>query len=457
MKNLVLIPLVIVVVLGLIFSGCAKPAPAPAPAPTPAPAPAPAPTPSGPEEILVGTSMPLTGMYAAVGSGNTFGMRAAVEDINKLGGVYVEEYGRKIPVKLIVLDNESDALKMGSLVEQMILSDKVHFLLSQFLPPPVRVANMAEQHKIPHIIAAGPLEPWLGMQEKPGEYTWFSGFAIAMPPAPGDFRAGKPGYSILDTWKGMLDIYGDQTNKRMGVFASDDPDGVGWYALFPGALEGWGYDVLGEDRTLGLFPLGTMDFAPMIQEWKDYGCEIIWGNAPGPEFGTMLRQCHMQGFEPKMVFAAKAALFYDDVAAWGGDLPNGICTEVKWSPLIEGCPGIGDTTPQSLFERWVEQTGEPLNQGIGEAYPAVQILVDAIERAGTLDGEKVSKAIGETDMMTILRRVKFDPGIHFSRVPIFFGQWQKTDNPWVWECPIVFSAHDFALATAEPIFPITYD
>ncbi len=49
-KKLFLITLAIVLIAGLVFSGCAKPAPAPAPAPapvpTPAPAPAPAPTPA---------------------------------------------------------------------------------------------------------------------------------------------------------------------------------------------------------------------------------------------------------------------------------------------------------------------------------------------------------------------------------------------------------------------------
>ena len=57
MKRKLLFPLVIVLMVGLVFSGCAKPAPAPAPAPAPtpgqtitpkpsAPAPAPAPAPT---------------------------------------------------------------------------------------------------------------------------------------------------------------------------------------------------------------------------------------------------------------------------------------------------------------------------------------------------------------------------------------------------------------------------
>ena len=85
-----------------------------------------------------------------------------------------------------------------------------------------------------------------------------------------------------------------------------------------------------------------------------------------------------------------------------------------------------------------------------------QILADAIERAGTLDADAIVKAISETDMMTIYHRAVFDKD-QFSRLPIAFGQWQRTDKPQVWENPIVFSFHDFLPATGEFIFPIPYD
>jgi len=50
-KKLFLVPLVIVLVSGLIFGGCAAPAPAPAPSPAPAPAPSPTPAPEKTWEV----------------------------------------------------------------------------------------------------------------------------------------------------------------------------------------------------------------------------------------------------------------------------------------------------------------------------------------------------------------------------------------------------------------------
>jgi branched-chain amino acid transport system substrate-binding protein len=439
MKKFMVISLMIVLACALMVSGCKK---------------------GAKEEIRVGVPAPLTGMYAGFGEGYVFGIKAAVDDINKDGGVSVKESGRKLPIKLVIVNTESDPQKGGTLAESMIANDKVHFLASGDEPPPMHagVSTVADRFKIPYVTSTGPVEPWSGMRqavEGHWQYTWATGlFAIITPAPAGDFRA-KPGYTITDTWQAMLDLFGNKTNKKVAVFASDDPDGVGWYGLFPGYLKQLGYDVCGAQKKVGLAPMETTDFSSVIKQWKDYKCEILWGNAPAPFVGTLLRQCATLGFKPKMISIGRAPLFYEDIKSWGGDIPLGIGCEIWWDPSFANSPGIGGTTPQSLAERWAKETSKQLNRGIGPGYRSIQVLIDAITRAGTLNGEKVNAALAETDLMTIGHRVKFDEN-HFSRGPLVFGQWQKTDKPWVWECPVVFSKHDFIKATANPIFPIPY-
>jgi len=443
MKKIFLIPLIIVVAGALIFGGCAKPAP------------------TGPEEILIGACESVTGVFSGFCAGGTFGLRAATEDINKQGGVYVEEYGRKLPVKLIVVDNESDPAKASTLANDLVLRDKVHVLVNS--PGPCTLFNpqsaVAEQYKIPYIAGEGPLEPWQGARMEaspPWQYTWGFGFAIATPAPAGDFRHGKPGYTVFDAWYPVLEMFAGTTNKKIAVFASDDADGRGWYKTFAPELEKRGLDVIGEEKELGLAPMDTTDFSPMIKEWQKNKCELLWSNSPGPFFGVMWRQAYSLGWVPKLALAGRAGMFYEDVSAWGGDLPWGVGTDRWWDPSYppESFPGIGETTPKTLFDRWFEELGRPLNQGMGWGYFPMQVLFDAIERAGTLDGPALSKAIGETDMMTISGRAVFTKEEQHCRLPLTYGQWMKTDEPWVWECPVVFSQHDFIKATAEPLFPI---
>ncbi len=289
-------------------------------------------------EILVGVVQAQTGMYAAFGQGGIFGIKAAVDDINKAGGVKVGDVKKSI--KLVIIDNESDPNKAGSLAENLIVQDQVDFIVSGDEPPPMHagVSQVADKYKVPYITCVGPEEPWLGMrQETPTkwQYTWATGlFAIVSPVAKGDFR-NKPGYTILDTWTAMLNLFGNKTNKKIGIICSDDPDGRGWYTLFGPSLKKLGYTVVGLDKNLGLIPLETTDFSSAIKQWKDAGIDILWGNCPGPFFGAVWKQANTLGLKPKMVCIGRGALYYSDISAWGGNLPNGICTEVWWDPSLK--------------------------------------------------------------------------------------------------------------------------
>ena len=113
--------IVIVLLMSLLFASCAPaPTATPEPQPTQAPveepaAPAPteapateAPKPPAPEYIELGSSIPLTGKFADLGNMILPGYEIAVEDINAAGGVYVEEYGVKVPLRLTYYDDASE-------------------------------------------------------------------------------------------------------------------------------------------------------------------------------------------------------------------------------------------------------------------------------------------------------------------------------------------------------------
>lgn len=413
-----------------------------------------------PDWILVGVPAPQTGMYGGFGVGGVWGMQAAVEDINALGGVYVAEYNTTIPIKLVIRNTESDDTKAGSIAESLILTDKVHFLAYGDQPPPMNaaIATKAQTHKIPYICTTGPAEPWLAMRSEASgnwSYTWATGlFAIG---DPGDRPAN--GYTIADTWLAMLDLYGNSTNKVAGVFASDDPDGVGWHAGFPGILEGWGCTVVAREPAKSRLPMDTTDFSSLINEWVTNNVTIIWGNAPAPFVKTLLEQAWAtEGFAPKLISIGRAPLFYEDVSSWTGNATLGVLVEIWWDPAwgesaTASAPGIGNTTAESLAARWIAAKASPVNRSIGAGYSIIQVLIDAVERAGTLGADDVCDALADTNLMTIRHRVVFDE-TQFSRGPLVYGQWQWDEEEEDWVCPIVLSKHSFIPETGEVLFPI---
>jgi branched-chain amino acid transport system substrate-binding protein len=455
--SILLLVMCLTLVMSLLLPACTSAPSTTAPATTGKPTTA---APAGPSEIILGATAPLTGDLAGFGEGSGWALQAAVADLNKQGGIMIKEYNRKLPVRLVMLDNQSNPIKAGTLAESLILQDKVNFLVSGNESPPafVSTATQADKYKIPYVGNIGPFEPFdaLASQANPRwSYVWGTGFHIGAPAEKGDFREGKPGYTIVDVAAAVINQFAAQTNKKTAIFASDEPDGRGWYSSFPAGLKAMGLLPDGEAKELGLAPPNTTDFSTIINTWKANQDEIMFGNALAPWFGTLWKQSKEMGYKPKLVYAGRAALYYTDINSWGGELPNGICCEQLWSVNMDPkvCPGIGDTTPKSLGERWTAAKNQPVNQAIGWSYANVQSIAAAIEKAGTLDKAKVNAALATIDIPAIGGRLKYDSA-HFSQWPMAFGQWQKTDKPSKWEWQTIVSSHDFIPITAKPLFPI---
>ena len=79
-----------------------------------------------------------------------------VDEVNKAGGIYVKEYGKKLPVELKRYDDKSDIGTMTNLLEKLIVEDKVDFIFPPwgtawlFAPPP------PSANKYGYILIGGP-------------------------------------------------------------------------------------------------------------------------------------------------------------------------------------------------------------------------------------------------------------------------------------------------------------
>ena len=60
------------------------------------------------KEIVIGSPLPLTGGLGMAALEEKWAYEQAVSEINKAGGIFVKEYGKKLRVKLILADAESD-------------------------------------------------------------------------------------------------------------------------------------------------------------------------------------------------------------------------------------------------------------------------------------------------------------------------------------------------------------
>jgi branched-chain amino acid transport system substrate-binding protein len=389
----------------------------------------------GRDYILVGRPNPTTGAMAPFGEATPWVDEKAVEAINKRGGIYIKEAGKKLPVKMKVVDTESSDTKAADVASMLILKDKIDLMIVLHGPPVVNpVAAICEKYEMPCIAGDCPVEPWL----TGGPYKWtFHSF----------WTVDKLTDLFIDIW----DINADKTNKTVGCLFPNDADGKEWAEIFSKKLPLRGYKFIDTGR----FPFFQADYTSQISTFKEQKVEILTGVLVPPDWVTAWRQCHQQGYIPKAATVGKALLFPASVNAIGGDLPLGLTTEIWWSPHHPFKSSLTGQTAKELCDQWSKETRKQWTAAVGVKHYAWERAYDALVRAETLKKTPLLEAIAKTDMKTAIfaDHVKYNEQ-HYSETPLVGGQWVK-GKEWPWELEIISNKQNPNIPkTKEMIFPL---
>ncbi len=383
--------------------------------------------------VLIGYTDPSTGPLAGLGAPTPWVNARVQKQVDKIGGVFIKEYGKKVPVKFKVVDTEISPTKAADVASRLILNDKIDLMLTMYTPDVVNpVSAVCERYKMPCVGVGCPIDPWL----EGGPYQW-------------SFEAHFGVDQITNLFIGMWDEIAAKTNKVVGVLFPNDADGIVWTKVFNTKLPAKGYKMVDPGR----FPFGTRDFSSQIDMFKKEKVEILTAVLIAPDWAAAWKQMHQQGFKPKMATIAKALLFPADVAALGGDLGNGLTTEIWWSRYHPYKSSLTGETPMQLCNAWTKETGKQWNKPVGLTYGGYEMAFDVMKRAQTLDKEKIRDAIATMDLMTIFGHIKFNEK-HVCEIPLVGGQWVKGKGV-PFDLEIVYNKINPQIKkTAEMIFPL---
>ena len=107
---------------------------------------------NGPPEVVVGAVLPLTGEESRVGTFYKAAYELATKEINDHGGLELRQYGRKIPIKLIIYDDKTDPATSRNLYERLALQDHVDAMLGGYSTDLVQAQTVVpNQHGIPYV------------------------------------------------------------------------------------------------------------------------------------------------------------------------------------------------------------------------------------------------------------------------------------------------------------------
>lgn len=391
---------------GLVAASCKGPeateAPVEAPveAPTEAPAPEPTVKPAMPdkEKILVGMSRPLSGWNAVIGDSafrpvyETF-----VEEVNAEGGIFVEEYGKKLPIELLVYDDKSDMGTMTRLTEKLIVEDKVDFLWpasgTAFLFAQAPIANKYGYVLITAEGGATSLKDML--PSMPYIFVTLSFSDWYQIPVLGDILAEKGAKTAYVTY--IADLHGIEYSGVAGIeFANRGIDVVGVKSL----------------------PPDIKDLSPVIKAAKaseaDVFCCFAYPDQIMPATGTSIEL----GFNPKAWIGGPGVNFGFYHTAFG-PMVEGVMGFTSFSPKqsdasAELADKLWGGKPEDVQDPW----GHPLYWG------GLETWKQAIENTGTLDQDTIRDYLATEKFQTVLGETWYENGLLAKDChPGEIGQW----------------------------------
>ena len=367
MKKFLFIILALVLISGLIFGGCAKPAPAPTPTPTPAPTPAPAPAPV--KTLKIGCILQLTGWYSAVDASEEGDNNIVAQMINDKGGLTIQ--GQKYNVQLVIEDGESTLEANTTAANKLVLDEKVKFAIGPADSFPVAVAQVFNTAKVLDVIGFNTFEP--GAMEASTPYT-FLGHTDPLEQFSGQAKAMK---------KEFPDV------KNVLLASTDEPATDTIAPKVKKSLESMGYNVIGD---VVKFSLETEDYTPIAVKLNantQADAYFFLLETP-PQAGNILKGLRALGNNKPYIISIPAGFI---LAIAGPEASNNVLCNLNSTPNQPGNPPLID----ELYNR-----GKADRQIYGMTPNALWILAQVIQAANSLDPDAVKAKWESMDTVSTL-------------------------------------------------------
>jgi branched-chain amino acid transport system substrate-binding protein len=370
------------------------------------------------QTVKVGAVVPLTGRYGAGGAQVRAGYEIAVEHINAAGGVTVG--GKKQPLELVLLDDESDATKTVARLETLAAQGVVAYLGGFGSDLHAAAASVAEKNKIPYLGIAFALNK-----------VHQQGFKYLFSPFWKSPDIGKHTNGLLAL------IPAADRPKTVAIFQEKTDWGQEMGVAWTEAGKAGGYQVV----VHGEYAPGAKDFSDLILKAKAANADAVFGIPTPPDGMTIVKQMKELGYTPKLTLLIRAP----DSLPWTKNLgKDGDYTVLAagWHHAFKA-PGV-----KELNDSHEKKLGRPADPIVGPAYACVQVLAAAIAKANGVDHQKVRDAISAIDTQTVIGSVKFradGTGI----VQAAFAQWINGKQELIWPkeyatAPIAYPAPAFA-------------
>ncbi len=384
----------------VVGGGCAKPQPQQVPGGPPKVGEMPVPQPAG-EPIKVGAIFSVTGPGAPLGEPEKFAAEMIEDAVNKAGGIN----GR--PLKIIIEDDQTEEAKAVLAAKKLIEQDKVCAIVGPTMSgTTLAIVDSCQKAEVPLFSCAAsakithPVKKWV-------------------------FSSAQT--DVLAVQR-IVEYLKQQGTKRAAIICDSNAFGQSGAEQLRKQLGEAGIQIVDEEK----FATKDTDMTAQLTKIKAQNPEVIicWGTNPGP--AIIAKNMKSLGITAQLINSHGVA--NQKFIELAGDAAEGVILPCGKLLVADELP---DSDPQKAtllkFRKDYEAfTGKPVNTFAGHAFDSLQMVLQAIRKAGD-DRAAIRDALEQTkDFVGITGVFNLSPEDHngltkdaFALVVIKNGTWTQ--------------------------------
>jgi len=358
------------------------------------------------DTIILGSANSLTGKYSSNGVDTQNGYDLAIKKINEMGGVTVG--GKQYKLAVTYYDDESTPARTAQLLERLIEQDGVQYILGPYSSPTtIAAAPVVEKYKVPMVEAEGASR---ALFNKGYKYT----FAVL-----------STSEQYLASAIGLAAEVAEKNGKkpsdvRVAMIFENDAFSQDVRAGVVEDMAKYDMQVILDDK----MPSDLSDISASLTKVKALKPDLLVISGHNKGAVTAARQIKELQVEVPMIAMThcEGAKVIDQFGASA----DGYLCPTQWAETLSYSDEYFGSAAEydKLFkETYDGYTTVPYQAA--QASAAVLVWKDALERANSLDPQKVRDALAATDMQTFYGQIKFSEAGNNIAKPMVLRQIQN--------------------------------
>jgi branched-chain amino acid transport system substrate-binding protein len=337
----------------------------------------------GGHRLTFGVALSLTGSTAVEGRLILNGYRLWARTVDSRGGIVV----RGVPYQIAIrnYDDQSNPSLSARLTQRLVSVDRVNFLLGPYGSAATLADEVVAQRNHVPMVEGGGASTAIFSSHNPYIFGVIS-------PAP------RYGDIMLRAATAV-----SHPPRTLAIIYASDPFSTEVAATSRAFALAHGVKVVAYKH----YPTGDTNLTGVVSSLKSAKPDMLLGSGHASESIAVMEEARQLGFNPKL-FAFTVGPATPSFTAALGAAANDVITSVQWTPAqrLQGIDAFG--TPANYARIYASTYGQQPAYQAAAATAAGLAYQYAIQRAGSLDRQRVRNALAQLRVQTFFGTIRFD-------------------------------------------------